>query len=608
MTTMENPEDFLKTIEDELTKGLKEKRHPKRSLSTSSSNQQSEDLRIKFEFNGEKRLIHMPRPVTYVDLVNKIKQYYGLELNIIYTQPNGEIRIPIQNQGGLENAIQLLDQNYRLSSLRLLLTKAVEEQDAITGSSGSFSSGSPSDLRYDAVSSWRGERDSPPPGVLPHGAFHSQGTFAVEGDGIFIPEDHAADLGSRSGSQTSMDSSYQSQDNSFPLRGDTYPMRGKCNSIRSIYSDSNIEAYGERGKGGTYPVRVKHSSHAQGCRTFPRTQRLDMTMMSVHSNYSCPPYLESERSISTSSSSSGLAADYDSPDARMRRGTGDFKASNSLMGLQSAKSPRAPSNWKRGKVLGSGAFGQVYLCYDTDTGRELAVKQVSLSNENEEISKEVRALECEIKLLRNLQHSRIVQYFGCYQDDSFLCIFMEYMPGGSVKDELRNYGALTENVTRKYTRQVLEGLEYLHDHMIVHRDIKGANILKDPSGNVKLGDFGASRRLQAICSQTLMQMSVSGTPYWMSPEVINGEGYGRRADIWSLGCTVVEMFTTTPPWGDLEAMAAIFKIATMPQPRYELPRSASNAAVDFLKKTFIKIPQDRPGAKDLLRHPFISDV
>ncbi|KAJ3582019.1 hypothetical protein NHX12_015980, partial [Muraenolepis orangiensis] len=105
-------------------------------------------------------------------------------------------------------------------------------------------------------------------------------------------------------------------------------------------------------------------------------------------------------------------------------------------------------------------------------------------------------------------------------------------PEGSIKDQLKSYGALTENVTRRYTRQILEGVSYLHSNMIVHRDVKGANILRDSVGTVKLGDFGAGRRLQTICLSGTGIKSVTGTPYWMSPEVISGEGYGRKADIW----------------------------------------------------------------------------
>ncbi|XP_042558758.1 mitogen-activated protein kinase kinase kinase 2, partial [Clupea harengus] len=267
--------------------------------------------------------------------------------------------------------------------------------------------------------------------------------------------------------------------------------------------------------------------------------------------------------------------------------------------------PRAPTNWRLGKLLGQGAFGRVFLCYDADTGRELAVKQVQFDPDSPETSKEVSALEWEIQLLKNLFHERIVQYYGCLRDthERTLSIFMEYMPGGSIKDQLKSYGALTENVTRKYTRQILEGVSYLHSNMIVHRDIKGANILRDSAGNVKLGDFGASRRLQTICLSGTGIKSVTGTPYWMSPEVISGEGYGRKADIWSVGCTVVEMLTERPPWAEFEAMAAIFKIATQPT-NPALPAHVSDHCRDFLKRIFVETKL-RPAAEDLLRHIFV---
>ena len=184
-------------------------------------------------------------------------------------------------------------------------------------------------------------------------------------------------------------------------------------------------------------------------------------------------------------------------------------------------------------------------------------------------------------------------YYGTERTSEFLAIFMEYVPGRSIFNRLREYGAMSEDVVRKNTRQVLEGLEYLHTHRIVHRDIKGANVLVDTQGNVKLADFGASKRLQTIKTLTGFK-SVHGTPYWMSPEVINGSGYGRKSDIWcvyacaymrvrvrcsngcccvvckpdpgvsiecrSLAALVVEMFTTLPPFAEFEYMAALFKI------------------------------------------------
>lgn len=102
---------------------------------------------------------------------------------------------------------------------------------------------------------------------------------------------------------------------------------------------------------------------------------------------------------------------------------------------------------------------------------------------------------------------------------------------GSVKDEIRMHGALKETLVRKYTKQILEGLRYLHHYEVVHRDIKSANILRDSCGNVKIADFGAGKRLQTICCQSAAN-TFTGTPYYMAPEVINGKTYGRKADIW----------------------------------------------------------------------------
>ena len=123
---------------------------------------------------------------------------------------------------------------------------------------------------------------------------------------------------------------------------------------------------------------------------------------------------------------------------------------------------------------GSGAFGHVYTCLDEVTGHELAVKQVKIhSDAGPENLKEIQALEQEIALLQNLRHKRIVTYYGTERTKTYLSIFMEYVPGRSIHTRLREYGAFSEDVVKKYTRQVLEGLAYLHGQGIIHRDIKG---------------------------------------------------------------------------------------------------------------------------------------
>ncbi|ESP01178.1 hypothetical protein LOTGIDRAFT_139776 [Lottia gigantea] len=313
---------------------------------------------------------------------------------------------------------------------------------------------------------------------------------------------------------------------------------------------------------------------------------------------------------STGSRSSGLFSDLDvdSPGGHLKKRNSDIESPTmySLSGPHFSKSPRAPTNWQKGQLLGTGAFGEVYKCYDLDTGQEFAVKMVQLGNLNAETSKEVRALENELQLLRNFQHERIVQYFGCQNEATILSIFIEYMPGGSVKDLIHDIGSLQESIVKKYTRQMLLGLAYLHKNVIVHRDIKAANVLRDTQGNVKLGDFGASKRLQTIRNSTGLKTAV-GTPHWMAPEVINGEGYGRKADIWSVGCSIVEMLSTKPPFYEYEPFAAMFQIVQCKHPKYELPPTVSNLAKEFLAHTFQRTQIDRPSAEDLLKHRFTHE-
>ncbi|CAF3149963.1 unnamed protein product [Rotaria sp. Silwood2] len=272
------------------------------------------------------------------------------------------------------------------------------------------------------------------------------------------------------------------------------------------------------------------------------------------------------------------------------------------------KSPQTPSNWKLGRQLGHGAFGKVFLCYDVDTGSELAIKQIPIRGLSLETSREVKILECEINIYKQLTHERIVRYHGAVRTEDCLQIFMEYMTGGSVREQILNYGALTEQLTKKYTRQILEGLIYLHTNRFIHRDIKCANILRDISGNIKLADFGTSRRLIAITNQNQPDSGTIGTAHWTAPEIIQGSIFGRKADIWSLGCTIVEMLTTGPPWQNLQPIAAIFHIATCEKPEYQLPDNVSNSAREFIDTCLTKDYHHRPTAEDLINHAFLSDV
>lgn len=193
--------------------------------------------------------------------------------------------------------------------------------------------------------------------------------------------------------------------------------------------------------------------------------------------------------------------------------------------------------WKRGEVIGQGAFGIVYLGLNIESGELMAVKQMSL---DEVSSKELSSLENEIQLLRNLRHTNIVRYIGTEVTPSSLSIFLEYVPGGSIKSLIEKFGGLEESVTRSYTRQLLLGLEYLHRNGIAHRDIKGANCLVGNDGVVKLADFGASRHWRPSTTpggtvHSSRSGDIKGTPSWMAPELVREQGGSiswRKADVW----------------------------------------------------------------------------
>jgi len=262
--------------------------------------------------------------------------------------------------------------------------------------------------------------------------------------------------------------------------------------------------------------------------------------------------------------------------------------------------------WQKGELLGVGAFGRVYMALDVDTGGLLAVKQVTLGGNPTDKSfvEQMRALESEITLLRPLKHENIVRCYGCERVGDELNIFLELVPGGSITSLLQKFGPFPEVMVRVYTRQLLCGLEYLHAHRIIHRDIKGANILVDNTGMVKLADFGASKQLQTVTMTGGAggEMSLKGTPYWMAPEVIKQTGHGRQADIWSVGCTVIEMLTGKPPWVQFNTqVSALFHIASSKDPP-QMPPNISSECRSFTLLCFNRNPKFRPNAAHLLQH------
>ncbi|KAF3789982.1 Mitogen-activated protein kinase kinase kinase 1 [Nymphaea thermarum] len=261
-----------------------------------------------------------------------------------------------------------------------------------------------------------------------------------------------------------------------------------------------------------------------------------------------------------------------------------------------AKAKREIKSWQRGEVLGSGSFGTVYEGISSD-GFFFAVKEVVLIGQGG--NNQITQLEHEIALLSQFEHDNIVRYLGTDKKNDKLYIFLELVTQKSLASLYQKYD-LQDSQVSVYTRQILNGLKYLHDKGVLHRDIKCANILVDSNGLVKLADFGLAKEVDKLH----MLQSCKGSAYWMAPEVVNPrKTYGLPADIWSLGCTVLEMLTGQVPYGNLEWTAAIFKIGRNEPP--PVPDHLSKDACDFINQCLQVDPDMRPTAAKLLDHPFV---
>ncbi|TYJ35102.1 hypothetical protein E1A91_A05G213700v1 [Gossypium mustelinum] len=266
------------------------------------------------------------------------------------------------------------------------------------------------------------------------------------------------------------------------------------------------------------------------------------------------------------------------------------------------------SQWKKGKLLGRGTYGTVYEATNRETGALCAMKEVEIIPDDPKSVECIKQLEQEIRVLRRLKHQNIVQYYGSEIVDDHLYIYLEYVHPGSINKYVREHcGAITESIVRNFTRHILSGLAYLHSFKTIHRDIKGANLLVDANGIVKLADFGMAKHLTGLS----YELSLKGSPYWMAPEVIKAvmkkdsdPNLALAVDIWSLGCTVIEMFNGRPPWGELEGPQALFKVLNKTPP---VPEALSPEGKDFLRCCFQRNPAGRPSATTLLEHPFVRN-
>ncbi|KAM0885500.1 hypothetical protein ACQ4PT_030291 [Festuca glaucescens] len=251
--------------------------------------------------------------------------------------------------------------------------------------------------------------------------------------------------------------------------------------------------------------------------------------------------------------------------------------------------------WTRVRMLGRGASGaEVFLAEDDASGELFAVKSACASG--------AAALRREQAIMSALRSPRVVSCVGsrAVRDGSYQ-LLLEFAPRGSLADEVAKSGGLNEPTVRAYAADVAAGLAYLHEESIVHGDVKARNVVIGADGRAKLADFGCARKAGGP--------TIGGTPAFMAPEVARGEEQGPAADVWALGCTVLEMATGRAPWSgaDGDALAAMHRIGyTDAVP--EVPQWLSVEAKDFLARCLIRLPTERCTTAQLLEHPFLASA
>ncbi|CAG9537921.1 unnamed protein product, partial [Cercopithifilaria johnstoni] len=274
---------------------------------------------------------------------------------------------------------------------------------------------------------------------------------------------------------------------------------------------------------------------------------------------------------------------------------------------------RAPFEWQRlEKKIGCGKFGTVYVVMNLTENCLMAMKQIRIERND----RALLALVDEVENLSLLDHPNLVKYYAVEVHREELFIFMEYCPEGTLEEVCRE-GLLDMRYVRRYTHFLLKGVEYIHMKMIIHRDIKPANIFLGKRDVLKLGDFGSSVRLKdgtTACGEIAEWV---GTPVYMAPEVqtlggrteMNGKeelvGYGRAADIWSVGCVVLQMCTGKPPWHECEqVLQVVFRVGSGMRPTIPQSVQADSTCYSFLDLCFQVEPSKRATAEQLLKDPF----
>ncbi len=532
---------------------------------SSSSHTPHSRLRVKFHYNGEIRVVHLTADMSFHALLARLTDDYGFQVSLRYEDEDGElITLACQN-----------DLNELFASKRSAVTVRVGEANPSRG--------------YTSV------LQTPTP---------AQSTVLL--NPLAIPSSQAGG-GFSVPSTPGMHSA---------LTAPFLDMSARRGQLHPLPQSGAAAASGPTAELGAPSLASAAAAFLQGGRVGEPAPHSTLASLGSHRSGMVGFRPTSSATAAVPSSGEGQAAGNGGGGERAQTPP-RTSHSSSFVGDSPAALPFQPGGrdfkWQRGEKIGRGAFGTVFVGLNLVTGELMAVKHLDTA---EVSARELASLEHEITLMKGMHHPNIVQYLGTTRDKAALCIFLEYVTGGSIRQMLERFGQLDETVVRTYTRQLLLGLEYLHRNGIAHRDIKGANVLVSNDGTIKLADFGASKRLGA--NSTVMSGTGTGTggnpkgtPLWMAPEVIKATQSARgwkKADVWSVGCTVIEMLTGQPPWSEFtNHVTAMYHIACS-EDTPQLPPSLSEQGRDFLTLCFKRDPTRRPDVTLLLLHPWISHM